>query len=72
MMFTVRLERNVVEHHDFVISADLMKNSRQMIGRIIMIPLAIFLPCTRDAGRRFDQSLARRIIADPPDETEDE
>src|SRR3546814_2821188 len=65
MMLAMRLEGDVAQQDDLVIAADLFECARQMHRRILVVTLAIILPCTRDASGCFDQAFARGVLAEP-------
>jgi hypothetical protein len=59
----MRLEGNVFQQHQFVITAHFLELAGQVDGGIIAVSLAVFLPRPRDALGGIEQALARRIIA---------
>src|SRR3546814_11126770 len=64
-MLAMRLEGDVAQQDDLVIAADLFECARQMHRRILVVTLAIILPCTRDAPGCFDQAFSRGFLAEP-------
>ena len=70
-MFAMRLKRYVLQQDEFVITANFLKLTTQVLRGIFSIALAIFFPRTRYALGRIDQSLARRIIACTADQCPD-
>src|SRR3546814_11198046 len=63
-MLAMRLEGDVAQQDDLVIAADLFECARQMHRRILVVTLAIILPCTRDPPGCFDQAFARGVLAE--------
>ena len=70
-MLAVRLERNVLQKHDFVIAADLLEGPGQMHRRVFGIALEIFAPGAGDAARCIEQPFACRVVAGPADQRPD-
>jgi hypothetical protein len=68
MMLAVRLEWDVLEQHNLVVAADFMENTREVIGRIFEVALAIFLPRARNALGRIEQAFALGIVACPAED----
>src|SRR2546423_2172902 len=71
MMLAVRLERNVLQKHDLVVAADLLKGAAEMHRRIFGITAGIFAPGAGDAARGVDQTLTVGIVAGPANEGPD-
>ena len=67
-MFAMRLERNVLEQHDFIVTAHLLECTGQMGSRVLDVSLAVFLPGARNALGRVGQAFAVRVVACPEDQ----
>lgn len=54
-MLAMRLERNVLQQDDLVITAHFLEYARKVARRVVGIARAIFPPRPRNAVRRVDQ-----------------
>ena len=68
MVFAMRLERDIFQQHDFIVTAHFLKGSRKVNAWIFIIALAIFAPGAGNALRRILESLAVGIVSSPADQ----
>src|SRR5690348_16649586 len=71
VMLAMRLEGDVLQQHDLVISADLFEGAVEMYRRVLGVPLGIFAPSAGDSARRVEQPFAVGIVTRPADQRAD-
>src|SRR6478672_3332161 len=71
MVLAMRLERNVLEQHDLVVTADLLEGAAEMHRRVFRIAVGIFAPRARHPSRSVEQAFAVGIVASPADQRPD-
>src|SRR5206468_3983800 len=71
VMLAMRLERYVLEQHDLVVAAHLLEHAGKVMGWVLRIAPAIFLPRAGHPLGRIEQSLASRIVSAPADQGAD-
>ena len=62
-MLAMRLERDVLQQDQLIIAAHFLELARQVLGRILAVTLAIFLPRPRHPRRGIEQALALWVVA---------
>src|SRR5215471_4552993 len=68
MVFAMGFKTDPAQQYHFIISGDLLESSLQQFLRLLAVTGKPFLIGAGDTGRRFDESLAIRIVAGPPNE----
>jgi len=64
-MLTERLERDVTQHHHFVVAADFLEGPAQVIGRIGFIAGKPVLVGLHHPLRGIEHALALRVLSGP-------
>src|ERR1700733_9356761 len=71
VMLAMRLEADVAQTHDFVVTAGLLESAFEVFARIVVVAGKPFLIGAHHARRRGAQAFAIRIVAGPLDERAD-
>jgi hypothetical protein len=66
-MLAMALESNATQRNHLVITLDFLESLLQNLDRILGVTGKILFKCAGDASRRFDQTIAFRIVAGPSD-----
>jgi hypothetical protein len=66
-MLAMALESNATQRNHLVITLDFLESLLQNLDRILGVTGKILFECAGDASRRFDQTIAFRIVAGPSD-----
>src|SRR4051794_33673415 len=67
-MLAVRMEWNIAHEHDIIVAAHFLEGAAQDFLWVLIITGEEFAVGASNAGRRFEQSLAGRVVTCPGDQ----